>query len=130
MNATTGAVIATYRMSGYANGLAYKSPYLYGLVGGDLVRVSPSALSTTGTNDWTTERSSVGIGNGLTFVNGTAYGLAKRQVRPARAATDPTPTPTPTRTPTPTPSPTPTPLTPFVAVWLGDIGWVILMLQT
>ena len=112
MNATTGAVIATYRTNGHANGLAYKSPYLYGLVGGDLVRVSPSALSTTGTNNWTVERSSAGIKHGLVFVNGAAYGLEGRlgtHVRSARAANDPTPTPTPTPTYTPTPTPTSTP---------------------
>ena len=91
-NPTTsgGGLVATYRMNQGVNSLVHENGYLYALTGGvpnpDLLRISPTSLSTTSTNNWDIVRRSVEIWSGLVFRNGTAYGFnaAQDEVRKAR----------------------------------------------
>ena len=84
--ALSSPLVATYRTSRTVSALTYENGYLYGVGDGDLVRISPSTLSTTNTNDWEVVRRSVEVRSGLAFRNGTAYGFnaAQDEVRKAR----------------------------------------------
>ena len=75
-----------YRMNKAAGALVYENGYLYATGGGDLLRISPTSLSTTTTNDWEIVRRSVEVRSGLAFRNGVAYGFnaAYDEVRKAR----------------------------------------------
>ena len=79
------ALVATYQMNQVAGALVYENGYLYATGGGDLLRISPTSLSTTTTNNWGIVRRSVEIKHGLVFRNGVAYGFnAQDKVRKAR----------------------------------------------
>ena len=82
------------------------------------MRISPTSLSTTSTNNWEVVKRDSGLADGLAFRNGTAYGFntAQDEVRaergnPTIAPTTPT-TPTTTTPTTPTSPTTTTPTTP------------------
>ena len=86
------ALVATYQTNQAAGALVHENGYLYAISNGgdrgdrDLMRISPTSLSTTTTNDWEVVRRSVEIHNGLVFRNGVAYGFnaAQDKVRKAR----------------------------------------------
>ena len=84
----SAALVATYRMNQAAGALVHENGYLYAISNGnrDLLRISPTSLSTTSANNWDIVRRSVEIRNGLVFRNGTAYGFnaAQDEVRKAR----------------------------------------------
>ena len=78
-----------YRANQRVKSLVYENGYLYSasIGDGDLMRISPTSLSTTTTNDWEIMRRSVEIKHhGLAFRNGVAYGFnaAYDEVRKAR----------------------------------------------
>ena len=77
-----------YRTNQRVNSLVHENGYFYGISIGnpDLMRISPTSLSTTTTNNWGVVRRSVGIRGGLVFRNGVAYGFnaAQDKVRKAR----------------------------------------------
>ena len=75
-----------YQTNQWAGALVYENGYLYATGGGDLMRISPTSLSTTSANNWDVVRRSVEIRNGLVFRNGVAYGFnaARDKVRKAR----------------------------------------------
>ena len=82
------ALVATYQTNRAVGALVYENGYLYSVSNGDhdLMRISPTSLSATSTNDWDVVRRSVEIHGGLVFRNGTAYGFnaAQDKVRKAR----------------------------------------------
>ncbi len=70
------ALVATYQTNQVAGALVYENGYLY--TSGpqnDLMRISPTSLSTTSANNWEVVRRSVEILGGLVFRNGVAYGF-------------------------------------------------------
>ena len=82
------ALVATYQTNRAVGALVYENGYLYSVSNGDrdLMRISPTSLSTTSTNNWEIVRRSVEVHGGLVFRNGVAYGFnaAQDKVRKAR----------------------------------------------
>ena len=78
-----------YRANQRVKSLVYENGYLYSVSSGgpDLMRISPTSLSTTSASSWEVVQRSVEVRNGgLVFRNGVAYGFnaAQDKVRKAR----------------------------------------------